>query len=196
MRNLTPDKAFRIKKQSIFELNFSEEPKSTKIHSRQINHQPLETQFQAYTKNKVIKLKETHQINSKIQSLKSKLIKIFKDNRQQSPHDMFTDQKGKQILEELKESHILNMQGLQRMVNSHENNPFFLNYPRNPKVIRKCYFRYPTDAIERLDRSTAATPQPLLRRYTALLKPRVRNSEQWNELNAWQTKDESITNLF
>lgn len=63
------------------------------------------------------------------------------------------------------------------MVNSNENNPFFLDHPKNPKVVRKCYFRYPTDGIEKLDRSTVATPQPLLRRYTALLKPRVRNSE-------------------
>ncbi|CAD8139415.1 unnamed protein product [Paramecium pentaurelia] len=187
MRNLTPDKAFRLKKQSIFELNFSEEPKSTKIHSRQSN-QPIETLFQAYTKNRVIKLKETHQMHSKIQSLKSKLIRIFKDNRQQSPHDVFTDQNGKQILEELKESHILNMSGLQRMVNSNEKNPFFLNHPRHSSGLRKCYFRYPTDAIEKFDRSTAATPQPLQRR--------IRNSEQWNELNAWQTKDESTTNLF
>lgn len=36
MRNVTPDRAFRLKKQSIFELNFVEEPKSNKIHSRQI----------------------------------------------------------------------------------------------------------------------------------------------------------------
>lgn len=63
------------------------------------------------------------------------------------------------------------------MVNSNENNPFFLNNPKNPKVFRKCYFRYPTDAMEKLDRSTSVTPKPLLRRYTALLKPRLRNSE-------------------
>ncbi|CAK75329.1 unnamed protein product (macronuclear) [Paramecium tetraurelia] len=196
MRNLTPEKAFRLKKQNIFELNFSEEPKSNKIHSRYSNLQPQETLFSAYTKNRVIKLKETHQMHTKIQSLKSKLIRIFKDNRQQSPHDMFTDQHGKLILEELKESHVLNMSGLQRMVNSSEKNPFFLNQPRHSSGLRKCYFRYPTDAIEKFDRSTAATPQPLVRRYTPMLKQRVRNSEQWNELNAWQTKDESTTNLF
>ncbi|CAD8139472.1 unnamed protein product [Paramecium octaurelia] len=196
MRNLTPDKAFRIKKQSIFELNFSEEPKSTKIHSRQISQKPVETQFQAYTKNKVIKLKDTPHTHSKIQSLKSKLVRIFKDNKEQSSLEILTEQKGKSFLEELKEPPMLNMQGLQRMVNSNENNPFFLNHPRNPKQFRKCYFRYPTDAIEKLDRCTIVTPQPLLRRYTALLKPRVRISEQWNELNGWQTKDESITNLF
>lgn len=34
MRNLTPDRAFRLKKQSIFELNFIDESKSNKIHSK------------------------------------------------------------------------------------------------------------------------------------------------------------------
>ncbi|CAD8060908.1 unnamed protein product [Paramecium sonneborni] len=195
MRNLTPDKAFRLKKQSIFELNFSEEPKSKKIQSRQTNQQPLETLFQIYTKNRVIKLKETHNMYCKIQSLKSKLIKIFKDNRQQSPHDMFTDQKGKQILDEVKESHILNLQGLKRMVNSNEKNPLILN-PRYSTELKKCYFRYPTDAFEKIDRTTTISPQPFLRKYSPLLKPRVRFSEQSNELNAWKTKEESTINLF
>lgn len=44
------------------------------------------------------------------------------------------------------------------MVHSNEKNPFFLNQPRHSSGLRKCYIRYPTDAIEKYDRSVAATP--------------------------------------
>jgi hypothetical protein len=44
------------------------------------------------------------------------------------------------------------------MVQANEKSPFFLNQPKHSSILRKCYYKFPTDGMERIERSAVITP--------------------------------------